>query len=145
MLFLIFSFIVYVLITSATATGVILIMSFFIKPFGLWLVANVSTMNGLQFGAVLLIVVYWSKHFMKKLIESFKKSLASKALKKYCEEDIKATMEAIKANESISKRREQLLKENKDLVKKYMNGDLPLSKEVKEALKKYPDGEENFK
>ena len=85
------------------------------------------------------------KKMMNSLIEYSVKKKVKRAMKRYCEADIKETMEAIKANESISKRREQLLKENKDLVKKYMNGDLPLSKEVKEALKKYPDGEENFK
>ena len=82
---------------------------------------------------------------IENFLEYMAKRNAKKFIERFCKDDIKATMEAIKANESISKRREQLLKEKKDLVKKYMNGDLPLSKEVKEALKNYPDGEEKFK
>lgn len=141
----IISFLLSVLLTSIAATGLVLVLSFVIKPFGLWVVANIAITEGLYIGLLLLVFVYMVKKMIENFLEYMAKRNAKKAIERFCKDDIKETMEAIKANESISKRREQLLKENKDLVKKYMNGDLPLSKEVKEALKKYPDGEENFK
>ena len=141
----IISFLLSVLLMSIAATGLVLVLSFVIKPFGLWVVANIAITEGLYIGLLLLVFVYMIKKMIENFLEYMAKRNAKKFIERFCKDDIKATMEAIKANESISKRREQLLKENKDIVAKFMSGALPVSNEVKEALKKYPDGEENFK
>ena len=58
MILKIISFLLSVLLTSIAATGLVLVLSFVIKPFGLWVVANIAITEGLYIGLLLLVFVY---------------------------------------------------------------------------------------